>query len=54
MKALILCGGKGTKLEFLTNTMAKHLLPIANKPTLFHICDSPKISWLKGGIPTAI
>ena len=39
MKAVILSGGSGQRLAPLTNTITKQLLPIANKPTLFHILE---------------
>lgn len=39
IKCLIPAAGKGTRMRPLTHTLPKAMLPVAGKPTIFHIID---------------
>lgn len=38
-KAILTGGGRATRLQPITTTINKHLLPLANKPMIFHAID---------------
>ncbi|MBI4457673.1 glucose-1-phosphate thymidylyltransferase [Candidatus Uhrbacteria bacterium] len=47
MKALIAAGGRATRLRPITHTINKHLIPLANKPMIFHAIDKIAAAGIK-------
>ncbi len=47
LKGLVLSGGRGTRLRPLTHTAAKQLVPVGNRPILFHVLDNLKRAAVK-------
>lgn len=47
MKALVLAGGRGTRLRPITHTSAKQLVPVANKPVLFYGLEAIRDAGIK-------
>jgi len=47
MKALVLAGGRGTRLRPITHTSAKQLVPVANKPVLFYGLEAIRAAGIK-------
>lgn len=47
MKALLTAGGMGSRLRPITFTLNKHLIPIANRPMIYHALDKIAAAGIK-------
>ena len=50
MKAVVLVGGKGTRLRPITYTVPKAMVPLRDRPYIHHMVDVLKASGLEGAI----
>jgi mannose-1-phosphate guanylyltransferase len=50
MQAVVLIGGKGTRLRPITQTVPKSMVPLRNKPYVQYMVDTMKIAGLNGVI----
>ena len=50
MKAVVLVGGKGTRLRPITQTVPKAMVPLRGKPYIHHLIDSLKASGFEGAV----
>jgi mannose-1-phosphate guanylyltransferase len=50
MKAVVLIGGKGTRLRPITHTVPKAMVPLRNKPYIRYMVDSLKVAGLDGAV----
>src|ERR671913_370074 len=50
MQAVVLIGGKGTRLRPITRTVPKSMVPLRNKPYVQYMVDTMKIAGLTNGV----
>lgn len=50
MKAVVLVGGKGTRLRPITHTVPKAMVPLRGRPYIHHMVDALKAAGLEGAV----
>src|SRR5918998_5832044 len=50
MRAVVLIGGKGTRLRPITQTVPKSMVPLRNKPYVQYIVDLMRVAGLDGAV----